>query len=263
MREARVSILERHGCFAARIYLRLPPSQSKQPLYPKSKAPMSAIENYEKLQLAKQDLQYLFNQMRQDMTAKLDYHVPGSGPHDPLKLAVEDQLDGLLVQTFEMAKSALVVDGRDLHDEKVDMKELLAFETEEEVAPFDSQLNNSLRAIIGKVEQETTSFTTLRRELPRRAAEAYEDLIHSIDKEVTMALVELDSEGQKEVDEGENEVHKAIPNLDEIVDDYERSLALLNDCKRTIPVKRAELDSLNEIIKFLEASYEEQQKDND
>lgn len=195
------------------------------------------------------------------MSSKLDYHVPGSGPHDPLKMAVEDQLDSILLQTFEMAKGALVVDGHDLNEDNVDVKDLLAFDTEEEVAPFDSQLNNSLRAIIGKVEQETTSITKLRRELPQKAAETYQELIHAIDKDVTMTLVELDTEGQNEGnEEDETDVSTNIPRLDQIVDDYQRSLTLLHECKKTIPERKAELDSLNEIIKFLEDSYEEQQR---
>lgn len=225
----------------------------------KDKQRMSANQNYEKLQLSKQDLRYLFSQLRNDITSKLDYHVPGSGPRDPLKMEVENQLNQFLLETFEMAKNAMVIDGHDLQDQEIPVKELLSLENMEEVAPFDTELNNSLREIIGEVERETTEMTRLRRELPKKSRNAYSKLISDTDMNVTMALTNLETESEEQEEKAEftneSKLKEIIPRIDHIIEDYQQSLLLLNESKKTIPERRAELESLDESIQFLEASY--------
>ena len=48
---------------------------------------MSGNNDYEKLQLSKQDLRYLYGQILNSTTSKLDLHLPTSN-NDPLKTKV-------------------------------------------------------------------------------------------------------------------------------------------------------------------------------
>lgn len=233
---------------------------------------MSANQSFAKIPLSKQDLHYLFNQMRRQMTSKLDYHVPGSGPRDLLKLEVEKQLNRFLIETFELAKAGMIIDGIDIYEENIPIEDLLSLNTEDEVEPFNMELNNELRAVIGEVEKETTLLTDLRRELPSKAKDEYRELISKTDMAVTMALTDLDNEcdeimkKEASVDGGEEnfiDLKPFIPNLDEIIKDYQQSLLLLSNSKISIPERKAELDTLNEAVTFLESTYLKQQNEMD
>lgn len=181
------------------------------------------------------------------MRSKLDYHVPGSGPQDPLKLQVEQQLNAILIDTFEMAKDGMVVDGQDLKQENLSVSDVILVENTEEVAPFDSQLNNTLRRIIGEVEEETTQVTQLRRELPQKARNAYEQLVEMVDAEVTKSLQVHSLEGDVVVD-----LRESIPRIDAILDDYQQSLLDLSKVKEEVIQRRVAVDVVKETIEFFD-----------
>ena len=76
---------------------------------------------------------------------------------------------------------------------------MLSLKSKEKIEPFDFELNAQLRDVLEHVEQETIQVSKLRRELPSRARETYDNLISNTDKDVSTILAELDSELQQEL----------------------------------------------------------------
>ncbi|KAK6454284.1 kinetochore protein Mis14 like-domain-containing protein [Scheffersomyces xylosifermentans] len=224
---------------------------------------MNNNSDYERIKLSKQELKYIYTQILNETTEKLNLHLPASNG-DPLKSKVATVLDEFLLGAFDLAKSAFVIDGIDMGaDEHAEtpINDILSPQTREVVEPFDSGVNKRLRDVLLNVEQETVQLTKLRRELPVRAKQAYLDLVSRTDKEVSTILEELERLANAEQGQEDEDTEKAIANIEDISQDYESHILILNELKRTIPVRRAELDSINETIQFLEKAYNHQQKE--
>lgn len=228
---------------------------------------MSGNNDYEKLQLSKQDLRYLYGQILNNTTSKLDLHLPTSN-NDPLKTKVANLLDDFIIDAFEMAKQSIMIDGYDMSGRKnpKPISELLSLKSKEKIEPFDFELNAQLRDVLEHVEQETIQVSKLRRELPSRARETYDNLISNTDKDVSTILAELDSELQQELhndddDETGKDDLSLVPRIDSIVEDYQQAFLILNNLKRKIPEQKSELDKLDETIQLLETAYRRQQSE--
>lgn len=228
---------------------------------------MSGNNDYEKLQLSKQDLRYLYGQILNNTTSKLDLHLPTSN-NDPLKTKVANLLDDFILDAFEMAKQSIMIDGYDMSGRKnpKPISELLSLKSKEKIEPFDFELNAQLRDVLEHVEQETLQVSKLRRELPSRARETYDNLISNTDKDVSTILAELDSELQQELhndddDETGKDDLSLMPRIDSIVEDYQQAFLILNNLKRKIPEQKSELDKLDETIQLLETAYRRQQSE--
>lgn len=220
---------------------------------------MSANQHYEKISLTKQDLSHVYKQFVLSAQKKIRHHLPVSDSHDPLQIEVENIVNEHLAQVFEMAKSALYVDGHDLGEESIMISDLLSLKPTEEVMPFDTELNQRLRLVIQQVERETTEVTRLRRELPQQAKDAYESLVTNTDFEVTALIKELT---QDEMDPqnlpSESEI---IPNASEITSELLESIRNLYALKTGLSKQKAQLTSLNHTIQFLEESYSKQERE--
>lgn len=228
---------------------------------------MSGNNDFEKLQLSKQDLRYLYGQILNNTTSKLDLHLPTSN-NDPLKTKVANLLDDFIIDAFEMAKQSIMIDGYDMSGRKnpKPISELLSLKSKEKIEPFDFELNAQLRDVLEHVEQETIQVSKLRRELPSRARETYDNLISNTDKDVSTILAELDSELQQELhndddDETGKDDLSLMPRIDSIVEDYQQAFLILNNLKRKIPEQKSELDKLDETIQLLETAYRRQQSE--
>lgn len=228
---------------------------------------MSGNNDYEKLQLSKQDLRYLYGQILNNTTSKLDLHLPTSN-NDPLKTKVANLLDDFILDAFEMAKQSIMIDGYDMsgRNNPKPISELLSLKSKEKIEPFDFELNAQLRDVLEHVEQETLQVSKLRRELPSRARETYDNLISNTDKDVSTILAELDSELQQEPhndddDETGKDDLSLVPRIDSIVEDYQQAFLILNNLKRKIPEQKSELDKLDETIQLLETAYRRQQSE--
>lgn len=217
---------------------------------------MSA-QHYDKIVLSKQDLAHLYRQFLVASQAKILQHLPVSDRLDPLRVDVENIVNDNLAAAFELAKLAFIVDGRDLAEENVLIRDILALQPLEEVVPFDTELNQKLRAVIQLVEQETTEVTRLRRELPQQTRDAYESLVAGTDQEVTAIIKELGEDESANVEVPSME--ETIPNSDAIVGDLEESIRVLTGLKNSLPNQRAHLDSLDQTIRFLEDNYKRQE----
>lgn len=212
------------------------------------------MDDYEKITLSKQDLRYIYGQILNQTTSKLDLHLP-SLRSDPLKNKVANVLDEFLMETFDLAKSSLVIDGQDITYEGThqDIKDLLTLKPREKVEPFDLTINSKLRDILLQVEEETTALTRLRRELPIRVKDAYQNLVKKTDSEISTLLAELDEQNVT------SDPEVTIPdNMDEIANEYEKHILILNDLNKTIPARKAELNRYDDTILFLEVAHQQQ-----
>ncbi|KAK6462505.1 kinetochore protein Mis14 like-domain-containing protein [Scheffersomyces coipomensis] len=217
---------------------------------------MNSTNDYEKIPISKQDLKYVYNQIHNNITSKLDLHLPTLN-NDPLKSKVASALDEFLMEAFDLAKSAFIIDGQNIEsNENIAISDLLALKAKETVEPFDLNINSRLRDVLLQVEQETVELTRLRRELPYQAQQTYENLVTLTDREVSRMLETLEEVETKEQDETEGNV---IPNFSDILEDYETHILTLNELKKVIPLRKAELDKFDETIQFLETAYKKQQ----
>ncbi|KAF3988079.1 hypothetical protein FT663_02650 [Candidozyma haemuli var. vulneris] len=221
---------------------------------------MSASSHYEKIALTKQELAHVYKQFVDAAQKKYEQHLPVSGRHDPLQIEVENSVNEMFAEVFEMAKWALIVDGNDFAENDISMKEFLSLRPTEEVMPLDTQLNSKLRTVIQEVEKETTEVTRLRRELPERAKDAYESLISSTDEDVTAFIKNLNEKYEtSQEDEIHPELLETIPSAQDLLSDYEESIARLSALKNELPRQLAQMESWNSTIEFLEERREQQQ----
>lgn len=220
---------------------------------------MSASQHYEKISLSKQDLSHVYKQFILSTQRKIRHYLPASDNHDPLLIEVENIVIEHLAQVFEMAKSALIVDGHDLGEENIMIKDLLSLQPTEEVVPFDAELNQKLRSVIQQVEKKTTEVTRFRRELPQRAKDAYESIVTNTDYEVTALIKEFTPEDD-ELQELPSD-QEIIPNSEEITNELLESVKNLYSLKTGLSKQKAQLDSLNHTIQFLEESYAKQERE--
>ena len=212
------------------------------------------MDDYEKITLSKQDLRYIYGQILNQTTSKLDLHLP-SLRSDPLKNKVANVLDEFLMESFDLAKSSLVIDGQDITFEGTHqgIKDLLTLKPREKVEPFDLAINSKLRDILLQVEEETTALTRLRRELPIRVKDAYQNLVKKTDSEISTLLAELDEQNVT------SDPEVTIPdNIEDIANEYEKHILILNDLNKTIPARKAELNRYDDTILFLEVAHQQQ-----
>lgn len=232
---------------------------------------MNNTNDYEKIQLSKQDLKHLYEQIYSKLSYRLNLHLPTSN-NDPLKENVIDILEKYMLEVFDMAQNALIVDGEELHlSENFDtstsgsrlrqskLAKILQIDSEsasspsqDEVEPFDQKKNLELREILQNIELETIKVTALRRELPKLAQLVYDELVRRTDREVTSILEEIDGVDLTET------VDVSTPGIDaarinSIQTDYEETLSRLVELKKVLPGQRAEIDRLDDTINFLEA----------
>lgn len=224
---------------------------------------MSGNNEFEKLQLTKQDLSHIYGKILKTTTAKLDLHLPTSDK-DPLKRKVADLLDDFILKSFDMAKDSMIIDGRDMSSRGtgVPISEILSVQSREKIEPFDFELNGQLRKLLEKVEEETIRVTSLRRELPLRARDLYNSLVSETDNEVTAYLNDLEAHNgnpQEDLDTTPD-IDVSIPSLESIKGEFAEAVLELSSLKKTLPQQKAILDELDETIKFLETAYEKQIK---
>lgn len=218
---------------------------------------MSA-NDYEKIVLSKQDLKFVYTQILNKITSKLDLHLPMSDS-DPLKNKVASALHEFLIGGFELAKSALIVDGNEdfLEDKSLlSISDILSLKPKETVEPFDLKINSNLREIVLNVEKETVNLTKLRRDLPLKTNEIYELVFMKIKEDVNKVIADIDSECNEIYDSLPS--HNNIPNLNLIIQDYDLYLSCIDELMKTIPNQIAEVDRLNDSLLFIEKAYEKQ-----
>lgn len=223
---------------------------------------------HEKLQMTKQDLIFVYNQLLGSIIPKIETHLPQK---DHIRDEVLDLLHDFLIEVFEDAKHAMIVDGIDLSANNSSIQDVLSIKPREKTEPFNIEENDKLRDILKSFEEETIEVTKLRKKIPQDISSVFDSIIDSTDAEVTQILNELEdkdtpdkenneednndqeSKDNKEEDKGED---KEEDTKNQMINDYEQHLIKLLELKEQIPKQLSEIDRLNEITVFLQNKYE-------
>lgn len=204
---------------------------------------------------------------------KLNLHLPTSDD-DPMKNKVTNMLHDYLKDVFEMAKYAMVVDGVDLGSKKANgLADLLSLRPKEKTEPFDFELNSKLREILQDIEHETVEVTSLRKQIPGEFKQRYGQVVAEIDEEVStfLSALEKNNDNDNEPNNNDNDNNgfnesfndfndKTNGKLDDMLNEYETHLIQLNQLKSSIPKQKAEIQTINELITFLEEKYAQDSK---
>lgn len=212
------------------------------------------MENHDKINLSNQDLSWVYGQILSSTTSKLDLHLPTNNS-DPLKRRVAGMLEEFVQELFEMVKHAMVVDGEDLEQTAAPIVDHIAYRPREKTEPFDLELNDELRNVLQLVEKETIKVSTLRKEIPAKVRQAYQQMIESTDTLVSRILAELDVEDAQQPDEND-----PFPDLGAVAGDYETAILTLSKLNQSVPQQHAELSKLNSTISYLTSQYSEQKR---
>ncbi|EGV65756.1 hypothetical protein PSN45_003456 [Yamadazyma tenuis] len=217
---------------------------------------MDPGQNHQKLQLTKQELRFIYNQVLNHVLAKLDLHLPTPN-NDPMKNKVTNLLHDYLKEVFEMAKHAMVVDGLDMSTRgAASISDVLSLKPKEKTEPFDFELNSKLREILQSVEQETIEVTQLRKKIPQKIDAKYSNVVQDVDQKVSEFLDRLNTiEPEIDIDKSSDDIEDILPRISEIIQDYETHLIQMNELKDTIPKQTAEVEKLSELVQFLEEQY--------
>ncbi|CAN6621274.1 kinetochore-associated protein Nsl1p [Trichomonascus vanleenenianus] len=191
-----------------------------------------------KLQLVAEDVRFLKNQFLEAAEAKLNLHLPTTeeASQDPLRDQVRDLVEMFVHDTFEMARHAMIVDGEDMSEKE--SLQLMLDTSNEEIEPFDVDLNEKLRRIYAEVDERTLEVSELRRSVPLQVVERYEM--------ANRPIVEDNSAMEDDTD------HIAVDiDFKEVEKDYEAALEQLAKLRGSVPDSYAELDKLRETIQYL------------
>ncbi|KAB8079555.1 kinetochore protein Mis14 like-domain-containing protein [Aspergillus leporis] len=135
------------------------------------------------------DFTYLYANTVAVSRQKLDLHLPPSanpddGP-DPMRERVRELVDEFITRTFTSASSSISINGIDSSSPQFPFPAAFTAPTETiEYEPFDGKLAARVTSLYAQLESLTTTVAQLRRDAPRRAADAYaEELKKAIEED--------------------------------------------------------------------------------
>lgn len=215
---------------------------------------------HQKLYLQKQDLRYLRKKLANKAYEKIALNLPQGDANDAVQIKVRKLVEKFIENSLELTRYSLVIDDKELGSKDLLRKvigklESAPVEEEEEVAPFDFELNEKLRKAYYNVEELTTQVTQKRAQIPvgfRRSIESkgsefleqVEQLKRRIDKE----------EDEENEDQQDNKQDVKRPRIVDsgVLQDYSESLEILNDVKRLLGERGDGLKKLEDLADFLE-----------
>ncbi|KAK9236328.1 kinetochore protein Mis14 like-domain-containing protein [Lipomyces kononenkoae] len=201
---------------------------------------------HQKLQLVSQDVRFLQRMLVDNAKAKIDANFPtqSAGGQDPLKDQVEEIVKQFVLRTIELSKYSLVVNGTEGANPSLDslMKgaDLDKEEEADKYEPFDLELNEQVRELYARIDEETVAVTKLRREAPLRAREAYKSKLDMLDEPRQKAQIENVVVDDAEVNT--DSMEEFLPRREGVMSDFETLVATLRDMKKSVPAASSKLD---------------------
>lgn len=210
----------------------------------------------EKLRLQARDVKYLQDSLIADAHDKLNLHLPQTEAteNDPLRQEIESLIEQFVYNTFENARHSIILDDipETTKNRSVPLRQLIS-EPKEEVEPFDFALNEKLRDIYRRVEDETLKVTALRRQVPEQSRLKLQEMLESTKQQVdaleSAAAAENLTPDQsmfESVVQDTTEQEDEIPRIETISQDYQGYLLQLAELKSGLTGKS--LNKLDEII---------------
>lgn len=212
---------------------------------------MDFKNGYEKIALSKQDYSHVFDNVLQSAMDKLNLHLPGA-QKDPLKNEVSTMLEEFLVNIFDSSKYSILADGRDLDETSI--KDILLLRTHENVEQIDADITSKLRNILQEFETETVEVTRMRREIPIKASDVYNDVIKKVDDEVSELINQIEKEDQDNLNDEQKPVESDHEDTSKKLNKY---LQLLEETNKRLPTLRTQFEEYNKTLQLLEDIYEQ------
>ncbi|KAF9889159.1 hypothetical protein FE257_007648 [Aspergillus nanangensis] len=168
------------------------------------------------------DFTYLYANTVALSRQKLDLHLPPSanpendGP-DPMRERVRELVDEFILRSFGSASTSISINGLDSTSPQFPFPAAFTAPAETvEYEPYDSRLASRVTSLYAQLESLNTTVAQLRRDAPRRAAEAYSEQLKKAleeDDEEDMELdLEFDSEREDvELSEDHDQHDDAVP----------------------------------------------------
>lgn len=214
-----------------------------------------------KLQLTAEDVRFVREQFLSATDAKINGHLPqmtfegqDKPKEDPMRSKVEQLVKEFIHESFELTRHGMMVDGVDMSTRPVLRDDLAA--PREEIEPFDFELNDNLRQLYRKVDDLTLEIARLRRTLPLEATVAFSNALKTRQESQKQAEALIQKETEETVDGLEEEVDRVesearLEQLLQIKQDYYGVIEKLGTLIRTLPESKAQIDQLDETLKFL------------
>ena len=211
------------------------------------------IQNdYEKIAITRKELKTLYNNILKSMVLKLNLHLPTTH-NDPIKNEVYLKVETCLLNSFQNLLCSLLVDGEDRRNEPI-RELLLVNDKDDEVEPFDVELDNELRTILTEYDDVTVELSELKRSLLKGISEKYQNSVVRIDDEVTRIIRLIDENvGQREK-EGLMDVVLAKwgdVDIDRMNEEYFKYLQTVNQLSEEVPLLRRDVGAYSKLVDFL------------
>ncbi|GAO46465.1 hypothetical protein SAICODRAFT_4738 [Saitoella complicata NRRL Y-17804] len=190
------------------------------------------------------DIRYLRANLTKAVRDKLATHLPkdnATDHEDALRSRVEELVGEFVARTFGMAKSSVTINGMDASDDKTLDPDTGADHFE----PYDPSLHTRVQKLQEQLEVETLKVTQLRRDAPRRAAEAQRAALSALEAETEV-------NGDDEVAMEEDVTLEALAREEDVKHDYEEAMQTLKELKKSIPMTTAKLERAKDVIAYLE-----------
>ncbi|ODQ64227.1 hypothetical protein NADFUDRAFT_66985 [Nadsonia fulvescens var. elongata DSM 6958] len=211
---------------------------------------------HSKIQLSSEDLRYIISNLMTAAKEKLDLHLPNPGTQDkdnedPMRERVNELVNEFILETFELTKHSLIVDG-------IPMSSAQSLKTHlnqpnELIDPYDTELNEELRTVFQQVDEETLRVTQMRRNVPQELAESYQLIT-----EEEARLLHQKQPSIDDMDDVDEQVGLQLPNLftkdsdTDLKAEFITTLQLVNDIRnRRGPRTMEKLLNLENTIDFL------------
>ena len=211
------------------------------------------IQNdYEKIAITRKELKTLYNNILKSMVLKLNLHLPTTH-NDPIKNEVYLKVETCLLNSFQNLLCSLLVDGEDRRNEPI-RELLLVNDKDDEVEPFDVELDNELRTILTEYDDVTVELSELKRSLLKGISEKYQNSVVRIDDEVTRIIRLIDENvGQREK---EGVIDDALAKLgdvdiDRMNEEYFKYLQTVNQLSEEVPLLRSDVGAYSKLVDFL------------
>ncbi|KAI5959106.1 hypothetical protein KGF57_002202 [Candida theae] len=217
-----------------------------------SASALNIQNDYEKIFITRKELKTLYNNILKSLLVKLNLHLPTSN-NDPIKNEVYSKVESCLLNTFQNLLSSLLVDGEDRSRDSI-MELLSVDDNDNDVEPFDIELDNELRAILTEYDDVTVELSELKRVLQKSIVDNYQNSVARIDDEVTQVIQLIDDNvGRREKDPLAGEALESLNevDIDRMNADYFKYLQTIDKLSERVPHLRKEIGEYSKSIDFL------------
>ncbi|KAF5114175.1 hypothetical protein DV454_003128 [Geotrichum candidum] len=175
-----------------------------------------------KLQLTAEDARYVREKFLVAVDDKINYHLPAQLVFDDG--AQQQQEDPMRSKVEDLVKN-------------------------EEIEPFDFELNDRLRQLYGRVDDLTLEIARLRKRVPAESTRLYQHALERRRELEQQAASEPDADAEDTVDA---DTDARLQQLRDIKHTYYDAIGGLDELISTIPETKTQLEQLEQAVQFIQ-----------